>query len=148
MTLGKKSFIRFSFPKLHLQLLILLKRILFLWVNAQYPSWLANLIMINCFVDCLMSLDQLVFIPSISQVSYVQTKYLLVTNKKSKSLAYVLLQIPSFTPIVLRIAIDAKKMNAFPYYNKKSKCNKQRIGSCHMTYSISTLWDLTEPVHG
>ena len=31
-----------------------------------------------------MSLDLLVFIPSISQVSYVQTKYLLVTDKKIK----------------------------------------------------------------
>lgn len=38
----KKSFIRFPFPKLHCN--FLLKRILSLWVNAQYPSGLANLI--------------------------------------------------------------------------------------------------------
>ena len=56
MTLGKKSFIRFSFPKLDLKLLIEKAPIL-MGVNAQYPSGLTNLIMINCFLDCLMSLD-------------------------------------------------------------------------------------------
>uniref|UniRef100_J3MRY6 Uncharacterized protein n=1 Tax=Oryza brachyantha TaxID=4533 RepID=J3MRY6_ORYBR len=63
MTLSRKCFTRICFLKLHAQLLCKRISLTGKCSISNNPIGHANLTMINCFMDCLTSLDYYIFIP-------------------------------------------------------------------------------------